>query len=105
MSDCCPTCGAKRQTRIFAPSFGVTARMMSALKFIGRFVSENGFSPNFEEIKAGCGLTSKSQVHRLVHSLNDRNLIRSLPQQARSICLTDAGEALTRQKSEAQCAA
>ena len=45
----------------------------------------NGISPSFDEMRIGVGLRSKSGVHRLVTSLNERGYIRRLYHRARSI--------------------
>jgi SOS-response transcriptional repressor LexA len=93
---CCPTCGAKR-----AHTFGVTRQMMDALQFVADFIEEHQYSPSFDEIQAGVDVRSKSQVHRLIHSLVERNLLKTLPYQSRSTTLTDGGDALVRARKVA----
>lgn len=64
----------------------MTKRQHDTLVFIEAFVAAKGYSPSFEEIKNHLGLASKSGVHRLIHGLRDRGLVR-MQRGARSIAV------------------
>jgi len=50
-------------------------------------VAENGYSPSFEEIKVGMGLTSLATVHKHVTNLEKKGLLRGITTAAgRLIC-------------------
>lgn len=72
-------------------TYGLTPRQKEALSFIGSFVSNHGYAPNFDEIKDGMSISSKSGVHRLVHALHERGAIRFMPGKARTIEIIDRG--------------
>lgn len=69
-------------------SAGLTRMQFRALEFIDLYVRENGISPSFDEIAEHLGLSSRSQVHRLVTKLEERGKIRRRPNSARSIEIT-----------------
>ena len=46
-------------------------------------------SPSFDEMRDALGLRSKSGVHRLVRSLEERGFIRRIPNRARAIEIVD----------------
>lgn len=65
---------------------GLTKKQLGCLQFIEGYVAEHdGVSPSYEEIMHALGLHSKSGVHRLIKSLDERGMIRRLPDRARSI--------------------
>lgn len=53
--------------------------------YIVRHIDENGSSPTYDEMKTALSLKSKSGIHRIVSALEERGLIRRLPQRARAI--------------------
>lgn len=57
-------------------TYGMTKRQHETLTFIEAFIDANGYSPSFQEVKDHLGLASKSGVHRIVHALKDRGLLR-----------------------------
>ena len=73
-------------------TFGLTPRQSEALGFIKSFSATNGYAPSFVEIATAIGVSSKSSVHRLVHGLADRGLVRLLPDAPRSIALIEKQE-------------
>lgn len=93
MSHACPHCGAYSDG---GPAYGMTPRMYAALSFISGYITEHKFSPTFDEVMTALDLKSKSPAHRVLHGLEERNLIRMIPYCARTITLTDAGEAVVR---------
>lgn len=50
-------------------------RQEDVLYFVQSFVSDNGFSPTYEEIRAAVGLSSRSHVHYYLHALERGGLI------------------------------
>jgi len=53
--------------------------------FINKVNRETGRCPSFDEMKNAIGLKSKSGIHALVTSLEERNFIRRLPHKARAM--------------------
>lgn len=60
--------------------YGMTKRQQECFDFL-----RDHPSASFDEIRDALGLNSKSGVHRLVTALDERGLIRRLPNRARSI--------------------
>src|ERR1051325_3775756 len=48
----------------------ITRRQREVYDFISRFVTENGYSPSFEEIGQGLKLNSLATVHKHISNLN-----------------------------------
>lgn len=63
----------------------LTPKQHKLLVFIDEFIKENGHSPSFEEMKNAVGLKSKSGIHVLINSLEERGFIRKLPHKARAL--------------------
>lgn len=63
----------------------LTPRQYDLLMFINKTLKETGSCPSFEEMKKAIGLKSKSGVHSLLESLEERNFIRKLPHRARAL--------------------
>lgn len=63
----------------------LTKKQHLLLEFIDGFIKENGHSPSFEEMKNAVGLKSKSGIHVLINSLEERGFIRKLPHKARAL--------------------
>jgi repressor LexA len=63
----------------------LTQKQHSLLLLIHRCLKETGVAPSFEEMKNEVGLKSKSGIHRLVSSLEERGFIRRLPHKARAL--------------------
>jgi len=66
--------------------YGLTARELECLNLI-KFAIENsdGVGPSYEELRRGLGSSSKSDIYRLVHSLEAKGWIRRMHYKARSI--------------------
>jgi len=65
----------------------ITRRQRELYDFISRFVAENGYSPSFEEIKVGMGLSSLATVHKHVTNLEKKGLLTRDYNRSRSIDL------------------
>ena len=63
----------------------LTRKQHELLRYINSFLSENGISPSFDEMKEALGLKSKSGIHRLITALEERGFIRRLAHRARAL--------------------
>lgn len=64
----------------------MTPRQRDALAFIERYQAENpGLSPSFEDIRVGLDLASRSQVSKVLNSLEERGLLRRIRGRARAL--------------------
>jgi repressor LexA len=65
----------------------ITRRQREIYDFISRFVSENGYSPSYEEIRTGMGLNSLATVHKHITNLEKKALLTRDYNRSRSIDL------------------
>src|SRR6266478_993913 len=65
----------------------ITRRQRELYDFISRFVAEKGYSPSFEEIAEGLGLSSLATVHKHVSNLEKKGLLTRDYNRSRSIDL------------------
>ena len=63
----------------------LTEKQYNLLMFINKVNRETGQCPSFDEMKDAIGLKSKSGIHALITSLEERNFIRRLPHKARAM--------------------
>jgi repressor LexA len=63
----------------------ITRRQREVYDFLLRFVEEHGYSPSFEEICAGLGLSSLATVHKHLTNLQQKGLIKRDYNRSRSI--------------------
>jgi len=63
----------------------MTERQLDVLNFIKDFIKVKGFSPSYTDIAKGLGMSSKSNIHRLVHSLREQGLLKMKPYMVRSL--------------------
>ena len=47
----------------------ITRRQREVYDFLQQFIDEHGYSPSFEEIGAGLGLSSLATVHKHINNL------------------------------------
>lgn len=66
----------------------LTKRQREALDFISSFLSENEYSPSFEEIAEGLGLASIATVHKHLTSLESKGYLKRGFNQSRALELT-----------------
>ena len=57
----------------------------SVVEFVQGYIEEHGFSPNFKEIMAACGLSSTSHASYWVDILIEEGRLTKAPNIARSI--------------------
>jgi repressor LexA len=63
----------------------ITRRQRQVLDFITGFIRENGYSPSFEEIGHGLGLSSLATVHKHVSNLDQKGYLKRDYNRSRSI--------------------
>ncbi|WP_336288537.1 MULTISPECIES: transcriptional repressor LexA [unclassified Bartonella] len=63
----------------------LTCKQYELLLFIHNHIKETGISPSFDEMKTALELASKSGIHRLVTTLEERGFIRRLHNRARAM--------------------
>ncbi len=63
----------------------LTKRQRQIYDYISDFVSRNGYSPSFEEIGEGMGLSSLATVHKHVSNLEKKGLLKRDYNRSRSI--------------------
>ncbi len=63
----------------------LTKRQRQVYDFIAGFVQKNGYSPSFEEIGAGMGLSSLATVHKHITNLEKKGLLKRDYNRSRSI--------------------
>ena len=63
----------------------LTRRQKQVYDFLAHFVEEHGYSPSFEEIGDGLGLSSLATVHKHVSNLEQKGLLKRDYNRSRSI--------------------
>ena len=63
----------------------LTKRQRQVYDFIAEFVQKQGYSPSFEEIGAGMGLSSLATVHKHITNLEKKGLLRRDYNRSRSL--------------------
>ncbi len=63
----------------------ITRRQRQVYDFIASFVQSHGYSPSFEEIGGGLGLSSLAPVHKHITNLEKKGLLRRDYNRSRSI--------------------
>ncbi len=63
----------------------ITKRQRQMYDFIAQFVEGHGYSPSFEEIGEGMGLSSLATVHKHISNLEKKGLLRRDYNRSRSI--------------------
>src|SRR5689334_4850276 len=65
----------------------ITRRQHQVYSFIQQFVEQHGYSPSFEEIGEGLGLSSLATVHKHISNLEQKGLLKRDYNRSRSIDL------------------
>ena len=63
----------------------LTKKQKELYDYLKNYISSNEISPSFEEMKSAVNLKSKSGIHRLITSLEERGFIKRLHNKARAI--------------------
>ena len=66
----------------------LTKKQKELFDFLKKYISQNEISPSFEEMKDALNLKSKSGIHRLITSLENRGFIKRLKHKARAMEIT-----------------
>ena len=66
----------------------LTKQQLKLFKIIDEHLRNDGVCPSFEEMKRLIGLKSKSGIHRLIRSLEERGFIHQIPNKARALEIT-----------------
>ena len=67
----------------------MTERQKIVLDFIAMYIKINGYSPSYQEIAIGLNLRSKSNIHRIIHSLQKKGLLQVKSYMIRSLKVVD----------------
>ena len=62
----------------------ITRRQKEVIDFLSNFTQKNGYSPSYEEIAHGLGLTSLATVHKHVTNLQNKGLLQRAHNRSRS---------------------
>jgi repressor LexA len=73
----------------------LTRRQKELMDFLVSFVSDNGYSPSYEEIAAALGLASLATVHKHIQALEAKQYIQRSYNHSRSL---DVGERFFREE-------
>jgi repressor LexA len=63
----------------------ITRRQKEVLDFLSGFTHKHGYSPSYEEIAHGLGLTSLATVHKHVTNLQNKGMLQRAHNRSRSI--------------------
>jgi repressor LexA len=66
----------------------LTKKQKELFDYLRDYISSNDISPSFEEMKNAVNLKSKSGIHRLITSLEQRGYIKRLKHKARAMEIT-----------------
>ncbi len=83
----------------------LTRRQKQVYDFISSFVDRNGYSPSFEEIAEGLGLSSLATVHKHITNLEEKGLLKRDYNRSRSIDLLKPRGAMKQSLAVAAAAA
>ena len=67
----------------------LTKKQKELFDYLKHYISNNQISPSFEEMKEAVNLKSKSGIHRLISSLEERGFIKRLKHKARAMQIID----------------
>jgi repressor LexA len=63
----------------------LTKQQLKLFSIIDESLKSEGVCPSFEEMKNKIGLKSKSGIHRLIRSLEERGFVKQMPNKARAL--------------------
>jgi len=66
----------------------LTKKQKELFDYLSNYIAKNSISPSFEEMKNAVNLKSKSGIHRLITSLEQRGFIKRLKHKARALEIT-----------------
>lgn len=65
----------------------LTVKQKDLLDFISLYYKDNSVFPTYEEMKHALNIKSKSSIHKLISSIEERGFIERIPHKARAIQL------------------
>ena len=74
----------------------LTRKQMKLLTLIDERIRDEGVPPSFDEMKDALNLRSKSGIHRMIKSLEERGFIHRMPNRARALEVVKRPDALGR---------
>src|SRR3954471_20818241 len=83
----------------------ITKRQRQVYDFLQEFIQRNGYSPSFEEIGDGLGLSSLATVHKHISNLEKKGLLKRDYNRSRSIDILEPKGALKKSLAAAAAAA
>src|ERR1700709_1265529 len=66
----------------------ITRRQKEVIDFLSNFTTKHGYSPSYEEIAAGLGLTSLATVHKHVTNLQNKGMLQRAHTRSPSLDVT-----------------
>ena len=72
----------------------LTKKQKELFDYLKEYMSNNEISPSFEEMKEAVNLKSKSGIHRLISSLEERGFIKRLKHKARAMEIVNKNSTL-----------
>lgn len=63
----------------------LTKKQKELFEYLNNYINKNGIAPSFEEMRSAVNLKSKSGIHGLIISLEQRGFIRRLKHKARAM--------------------
>ena len=63
----------------------LTLKQKKLLDFINEYFSSYGIFPTYDEMKSALSIKSKSGIHKLISSIEERGFITRIPHKARAI--------------------
>ena len=67
----------------------LTVKQKDLLNFINLYYRDNDVFPTYEEMKDALNIKSKSSIHKLISSIEERGFIERIPHKARALQLKD----------------
>lgn len=67
----------------------MTEHQRAVLEFIQAYIKMKGFAPSMQDIATGMGLKSRSNIHRIIHTLKEKGLLVTTPHKVRTMKLRD----------------
>ncbi len=67
----------------------LTPKLQQTYQFIRRFILQRGLAPTEKEIAEGIGIKSRGVVHRYIHELVNKGLLKVVPHKKRNIKLVE----------------
>ena len=70
----------------------LTLKQKNLLDFINLYYRDNDMFPTYDEMRKALNIKSKSSVHKLISSIEERGFIERIPHKARAMQLKQKGE-------------